>query len=92
MIFTRLINQMLNCNHSDGLRLEHLQILQLVAQQVVFSLEDINIGGAQKKSLAMANVKELFWELGYEAPDELVDLSVEVGVRLARCLQRVAAG
>ncbi|MCA9776700.1 MAG: hypothetical protein KC800_08295 [Candidatus Eremiobacteraeota bacterium] len=71
-----------------GLRLEHLQMLQLISQQVVFSLEDmLDLTEEEKKKLAFTNVRELFSELGHEAPDEFIEISVEAGVRLARSLK-----
>jgi hypothetical protein len=71
-----------------GLRLEHLQILQLISQQVVFSLEDmVDLTTEDRKSLAFTNVKELFSNLGHEAPDEFIEISVEAGVQLAKRLK-----
>ena len=71
-----------------GLRLENLQMLQLISQQVVFSLEDmLDLTEEEKKKLAFTNVRELFSELGHEAPDEFIEISVEAGVRLARSLK-----
>ena len=64
-----------------------LQTLQMVAQQVVLSLEgSVKLPGAAKKALAFKLVVELAEELGIVAPDSLVDLAIEASVRLLRAL------
>ena len=61
-------------------RLNHdqLQTLQMVAQQVVLSLEgSVQLPGAAKKALALKLVGELSEDLGIVAPDSLVDVAIE---------------
>lgn len=69
--------------------LEQLQMLQLIAQQVVFSLESsTEISGTEKKVLATMNVDELLREMGICAPEAFIDISIEAGVLLARRLRK----
>ena len=60
------------------LSFEQLQTLQMVAQQVVLSLEgSIKIPGAAKKALALKLMGELLEEIGIVAPDSLIDTAIE---------------
>ena len=70
-------------------RLNHdqLQTLQMVAQQVVLSLEgSVQLPGAAKKALALKLVGELSEELGIVAPDSLMDIAIEAAVKLLKAL------
>jgi hypothetical protein len=70
-------------------RLNHdqLQIVQLVAQQVVLSLEgSVRIPGAAKKAIALKVAGELLEERGIVAPDSLLDVSIEISVKLLQAL------
>ena len=70
-------------------RLTHdqLQTLQMVAQQVVLSLEgSIKLPGAAKKALALKLVGELLEDLGIVASDSLVDVAIEASVKLLKAL------
>jgi hypothetical protein len=76
-------------NFARKQRLTHdqLQILQAVAQQVVISLEgSVRIPGAAKKAVALKIVGELLEKLEIVAPDSLVDISVEVAVKMLKAL------
>jgi hypothetical protein len=66
---------------------DELQTLQMVAQQVVLSLESsVRIPGAAKKALALKFVGELLEQLGIVAPDSLIDVSIEAAVKLLKAL------
>ena len=66
---------------------EQLQVLQLVAQQVVLSLEgSVRLPGAAKKALALKLVGELTRDLGFVAPDSLMDVAIEASVKLLKAL------
>ena len=70
-------------------RLTHgqLQTLQMVAQQVVLSLEgSVRLPGATKKALALKLVGELTRDLGFVAPDSLMDVAIEASVKLLKAL------
>ena len=66
---------------------DQLQTLQMVAQQVVLSLEgSIRLPGAAKKALAIKLVGELLEDLGIVAPDSLMDIAIEAAVKLLKAL------
>ena len=66
---------------------EQLRALQLVSQQVVLSLEgSVRLPGATKKALALKFVGELTRDLGFVAPDSLVDVAIEASVKLLKAL------
>jgi len=66
---------------------DQLQTLQMVAQQVVLSLEgSVKIPGAAKKAIALKLVGELLEELGIVAPESLVDTAIEAAARLLKAL------
>ena len=66
---------------------DQLQTLQMVAQQVVLSLEgSIKLPGAAKKALALKLVGELLEDLGIVAPDSLMDIAIEASVKLLKAL------
>ncbi len=77
-------------------RLTHdqLRTLQMVAQQVVLSLEgSVRLPGAAKKALALklvglrnGSALELTRDLGFVAPDSLVDVAIEASVKLLKAL------
>ncbi len=76
-------------NFARKRRLNHdqLQTLQMVAQQVVLSLEgSVKIPGAAKKAIALKLMGELLEQLGIVAPDSLIDVSVEAAVKLLKAL------
>ena len=74
---------------------DQLQTLQMVAQQVVLSLEgSVKIPGAAKKALALKLMGELLEELGIVAPESLdrsgnadaCDTAIEAAARLLKAL------
>lgn len=69
------------------LNYDQLQTLQMVAQQVVLSLEgSVRLPGAAKKALALKMMGELLEQVGIVAPDSLVDVSLEAAVKLLKAL------
>ena len=69
------------------LNYDQLQTLQMVAQQVVLSLEgSVRLPGAAKKALALKLVGELAEDLGIVAPDSLMDIAIEASVKLLKAL------
>ncbi len=73
------------------LSFDQLQTLQMVAQQVVLSLEgSVRIPGAAKKALALKLVGELLEQLGIVAPDSLIDTAIEASVKLLKALDAQA--
>lgn len=69
------------------LNYEQLQTLQMVAQQVVLSLEgSVKVPGAAKKALALKFVGELLEQLDIVAPDSLIDTAIEASVKLLKAL------
>ena len=73
------------------LNLDQLQTMQMVAQQVVLSLEgSVRIPGAAKKALALKIVGELLEKLDIVAPDSLVDTAIEAAVMLLKALDSQA--
>ncbi len=80
-------------NFARKRRLNHdqLQTLQMVAQQVVLSLEgSVKIPGAAKKAVALKIVGELLEELDIVAPESLIDISIETSVKLLKALESEA--
>ena len=77
------------------LNFDQLQTLQMIAQQVVLSLEgSVRIPGPAKKRLALKLTAELLDELGIVAPDSLVDTAIEAAAKLLKALdaQLLSAG
>lgn len=73
------------------LNYDQLQTLQMVAQQVVLSLEgSVKIPGAAKKAIAIKLVGELLEEMNIIAPDSLVDIAIEAAARLLKALDAQA--
>ena len=69
------------------LNYEQLQIIQLVAQQVVLSLEgSVNVPGAHKKAMALELTAQLLEEVGIVAPESLVDAMLESAVTILKAL------
>lgn len=69
------------------LSFDQLQTLQMVAQQVVLSLEgSVKIPGAAKKAIALKLVGELMEQLDIVAPDSLVDTAIEAAAKLLKAL------
>ena len=66
---------------------DQLQTLQMVAQQVVLSLEgSLKVPGSAKKAIALKLVGELLEQLGIVAPDSLVDTAIEAAAKLLKAL------
>ena len=73
------------------LNLDQLQTLQMVAQQVVLSLEgSVRIPGTAKKALALQIVGELLEKTGIVAPDSLIDIAIEAAVKLLKAVDSQA--
>ena len=73
------------------LNYDQLQTMQMVAQQVVLSLEGaVKVPGAAKKGIALKLVGEMLEEMGIVAPDSLVDTAIEASVRLLKALDSQA--
>ena len=73
------------------LNLDQLQTLQMVAQQVVLSLESsVRIPGTAKKALALQIVGELLEKTGIVAPDSLIDIAIEAAVQLLKAVDSQA--
>ena len=73
------------------LSFDQLQTLQMVAQQVVLSLEgSVKIPGAAKKAVALKIMGELLEQLQIVAPDSLVDTAIEASVKLLKALDAQA--
>ena len=71
------------------LNFDELQIMQMIVQQVVLSVDGaVKIPGATKKALALQLSGELLQELGVTAPESLVDTAIEASVRLLRALDK----
>lgn len=71
------------------LSFEQLQILQLVAQQVVLSVDGaIEMPGAQKKAVAIELTAQILEEMGLTAPDSLVDAMLESSVSVLKAMDR----
>ena len=79
--------EILNFIRKRRLTHDQLRALQLVSQQVVLSLEgSVRLPGATKKALALKLVGELTRDLGFVAPDSLVDVAIEASVKLLKAL------
>lgn len=69
------------------LSFEQLQILQLVTQQVVLSVEgSVQMPGAKKKALVVELVGQILEEIGLVAPDSLIDATIESSVCILKSL------
>ena len=69
------------------LNFEQLQILQLVVQQVVLSIDgSIKLPGASKKAMALELVGQISEELNLVAPDSLVDAMIESAVQILKSM------
>ncbi len=80
-----------NIARKRRLSFEQLQTMQMVAQQVVLSLEgSVKIPGATKKALALKLMGELLEQLGIVAPDSLIDTAIEAAVGLLKALDAQA--
>jgi Bacteriophage holin of superfamily 6 (Holin_LLH) len=72
------------------LNFEQLQILQIVVQQVVLSVEGtLKVPGANKKAVAIELVGQILEDLHLVAPDSLVDAMIESAVSILKSLDRV---
>ena len=70
------------------LSFEQLQTLQMLAQQVVLSVEgSARIPGASKKALALSLMGDLLQEIGIVAPDSLIDTAIEASVKILKALE-----
>ena len=71
------------------LNFEQLQILQLVAQQVVLSVEgSVNLPGADKKAVALELAAQILEEMGLVVPNSLVDTMIESAVQILKALDK----
>ena len=71
------------------LNFEQLQILQLVAQQVVLSVEgSVNLPGADKKAVALELAAQILEEMGLVVPDSLVDTMIESAVQILKAIDK----
>jgi Bacteriophage holin of superfamily 6 (Holin_LLH) len=71
------------------LNFEQLQILQIVVQQVVLSVEGtLRVPGANKKAVAIELVGQILEDLHLVAPDSLVDAMIESAVSILKSLDR----
>ena len=71
------------------LSFEQLQILVLVAQQVVLSVEGtLQMPGTSKKAVAMELVAQILKEMGLVAPESLVDTVIESAVKIPKTLDQ----
>ena len=69
------------------LSFEQLQILILVTQQVVVSVEGtVRLPGADKKALALKLVGQILEEMKVVAPDSLLDAMIESAVSILKAL------
>ena len=69
------------------LNFEQLQILQLVVQQVVLSIDgSIKLPGASKKAMALELVGQISEELNLMAPESLVDAMIESAVQILKSM------
>jgi hypothetical protein len=69
------------------LSFDQLQTMQMVAQQVVLSVEGtVKIPGAAKKAMALEIVGGLLEKLDIVAPDSLIDTSIEASVQVLKAL------
>ncbi len=69
------------------LNFEKLQILQMVVQQVVLSIEgSIRMPGASKKAMAVEIVGKILKEMEIVAPDSLVDAMIESAVQILNAM------
>jgi hypothetical protein len=83
--------QIFNLARKRRLSYEQLQTMQLVAQQVVLSVDaSARIPGAAKKALALQLMGELLEQLGIVAPDSLIDTAIEAAVGLLKALDSQA--
>lgn len=68
---------------------EHLQIMQMIAQQVVLSVEgSVRIPGAAKKAMALKLTGAILKEVGVVAPDSAMDTAIEASVQMMKLLGR----
>ena len=71
------------------LSFDELQIMQMITQLVVLSVDGaVKIPGATKKALALQLSGELLQEMGVVAPESLVDTAIEASVRLLKALEK----
>ena len=71
------------------LNFEQLQIIQLVAQQVVLSVEgSVKLPGSDKKAVALELAAQILQEMGVVAPDSLVDAMIEPSVQILKAIDK----
>lgn len=69
---------------------EQLQIIQLVAQQIVLSIEgSVHLPGARKKALALELTGKTLEQMGIVAPESLVDAMLESAVAILKAMDMV---
>lgn len=71
------------------LSFEQLRILQLIAQQVVLSVEgSVKLPGADKKAVALELTAKILEEIDLVAPGSLVDAMLESAVSILKAVDR----
>lgn len=82
----------LNKLRKKTLSFEQLRILQLIAQQVVLSVEgSAKLPGADKKAVAIELMAQILEEIGLVAPDSLVDALLESAVSILKAVDKALA-
>ena len=79
----------LNKLRKKTLSFEQLRILQLIAQQVVLSVEgSVKLPGADKKAVALELMAQILEEIGLVAPGSLVDALLESAVSILKAVDK----
>lgn len=74
------------------LNYEQLQIVQMVVQQVVLSIEgSIQLNGPGKKAMALQILGQILTEMRISAPDSLVDALIESSVQVLNTVEKTRA-
>jgi hypothetical protein len=82
-----MIGFLKNLVSKKRLSYEQLQIIQLVAQQVVLSVEgSVNLPGARKKAMALELMAQMLEEMNIVAPQSLVDAMLESAVTILKAM------
>ena len=79
----------LNKLRKKTMSFEQLRILQLIAQQVVLSVEgSVKLPGAEKKAVALELMAQILEEIGLVAPGSLVDAMLESAVSILKAVDK----
>lgn len=71
----------------EPLSIENLQLLQMITQQVVLSVENsVRISGTEKKALALKLTGAILKKADIVAPDSVVDTAIEASVQMMKHL------